>query len=267
VTRDAKCDVGAFEFNDFTMIAITIDPAVRLDTGVGYALLTGDDAGSVQSDGDDVGAEAVRDDRSVGCGSRAGDRDYRLYAGVGDTGVGGESRQACDRAQVDALNRLSITGTWGCDRNDHPDVGSRKILRTQPSPREQRRLTRIVAQPIEPRINLDLADRASANLALRLHRCALLLERPVAAVQCAVARFGSSSSVVISCSIARSYSRAANSAMPTSAFILGDSRSIRPTFPEVSPLDTLGERLDGPRQSWSAVHRHATHLVRGRRVT
>ncbi|HUQ81406.1 MAG TPA: right-handed parallel beta-helix repeat-containing protein [Gemmatimonadaceae bacterium] len=41
VTRDAKCDVGAFEFNDFTKVAITIDPAVRLDASVGYALLTG----------------------------------------------------------------------------------------------------------------------------------------------------------------------------------------------------------------------------------
>ena len=41
VTRDAKCDVGAFEFNDFTKVTIAIDPAVRLDTEHGYALLTG----------------------------------------------------------------------------------------------------------------------------------------------------------------------------------------------------------------------------------
>ena len=43
VARDAKCDVGAFEFNDSTKVAITIDPAVKLDatTGTGYAFLTG----------------------------------------------------------------------------------------------------------------------------------------------------------------------------------------------------------------------------------
>jgi hypothetical protein len=43
VARDAKCDVGAFEFNDLTKVTITIDPTVRLDatTGTGYALLTG----------------------------------------------------------------------------------------------------------------------------------------------------------------------------------------------------------------------------------
>ena len=41
VARDAKCDVGAFEFNDLTKVTITIDPTVRLDTGLGYGLLTG----------------------------------------------------------------------------------------------------------------------------------------------------------------------------------------------------------------------------------
>jgi hypothetical protein len=43
VVRDAKCDVGAFEFNDFTKVTITIDPTTRLDatTGTGYAFLTG----------------------------------------------------------------------------------------------------------------------------------------------------------------------------------------------------------------------------------
>jgi len=43
VKRDATCDVGAFEFNDSTKVAITIDPAVKLDatTGTGYAFLTG----------------------------------------------------------------------------------------------------------------------------------------------------------------------------------------------------------------------------------
>jgi hypothetical protein len=41
VPRDAKCDVGAFEFNDFTKVTITIDPTVRLDAANGRALLTG----------------------------------------------------------------------------------------------------------------------------------------------------------------------------------------------------------------------------------
>jgi hypothetical protein len=40
VPRDAKCDVGAFEFNDFTKVAITIDPTVKVDA-TGSALLTG----------------------------------------------------------------------------------------------------------------------------------------------------------------------------------------------------------------------------------
>jgi hypothetical protein len=40
VPRDAKCDVGAFEFNDFTRVTIVIDPTVKLDA-TGKALLTG----------------------------------------------------------------------------------------------------------------------------------------------------------------------------------------------------------------------------------
>ena len=41
VPRDAKCDVGAFEFNDFTKIALTIDQAVKFNTTTKKALLTG----------------------------------------------------------------------------------------------------------------------------------------------------------------------------------------------------------------------------------
>jgi len=40
VQRDAKCDVGAFEFNDFTKITLTIDANVKVDAA-GKALLTG----------------------------------------------------------------------------------------------------------------------------------------------------------------------------------------------------------------------------------
>ena len=35
VLRDAKCDVGAFEFNDFTKVTITIDPSTKLDATPG----------------------------------------------------------------------------------------------------------------------------------------------------------------------------------------------------------------------------------------
>src|SRR5688500_15545532 len=41
VDRDAKCDIGAFEFNDFTRISITIDPNTKIDAATGRALLTG----------------------------------------------------------------------------------------------------------------------------------------------------------------------------------------------------------------------------------
>jgi len=41
VARDAKCDVGAFEFNDFTKVSITIDPTVKMDAATGQAVLTG----------------------------------------------------------------------------------------------------------------------------------------------------------------------------------------------------------------------------------
>jgi len=40
VTRDAKCDVGAFEFNDSTKVTIKIDPNAKLDAS-GRAVLTG----------------------------------------------------------------------------------------------------------------------------------------------------------------------------------------------------------------------------------
>jgi len=41
VPRDAKCDVGAFEFNDFTKVTITIDPNTKVNATTGKALLTG----------------------------------------------------------------------------------------------------------------------------------------------------------------------------------------------------------------------------------
>jgi hypothetical protein len=41
VPRDAKCDVGAFEFNDWTKVTITIDPNVKVDAATGRALMTG----------------------------------------------------------------------------------------------------------------------------------------------------------------------------------------------------------------------------------
>jgi len=40
VPRDAQCDLGAFEFTDFTTVALTIDPNTRVDA-TGRALLTG----------------------------------------------------------------------------------------------------------------------------------------------------------------------------------------------------------------------------------
>jgi hypothetical protein len=41
VPRDAKCDVGAFEFNDFTKVTITIDNGVKVSSTTGKAMLTG----------------------------------------------------------------------------------------------------------------------------------------------------------------------------------------------------------------------------------
>jgi hypothetical protein len=41
VPRDAKCDVGAFEFTDFTNVTLTIDPNVKVDAATGRAMLTG----------------------------------------------------------------------------------------------------------------------------------------------------------------------------------------------------------------------------------
>ena len=41
VARDAKCDIGAFEFNDFTQIAITLDANTKVSTLTGKAIVTG----------------------------------------------------------------------------------------------------------------------------------------------------------------------------------------------------------------------------------
>ncbi|HEX6047791.1 MAG TPA: right-handed parallel beta-helix repeat-containing protein [Gemmatimonadaceae bacterium] len=41
VPRDAFCDVGAFEFTDYTKVTITIAPGVKADRATGKALLTG----------------------------------------------------------------------------------------------------------------------------------------------------------------------------------------------------------------------------------
>jgi hypothetical protein len=40
VMRDAKCDAGPFEFNDFTKVTLTIDPGSKIDAS-GNAILTG----------------------------------------------------------------------------------------------------------------------------------------------------------------------------------------------------------------------------------
>ena len=39
--RDARCDVGAFEFADFTTVTMTIDPSVSVNQSSGSAVLTG----------------------------------------------------------------------------------------------------------------------------------------------------------------------------------------------------------------------------------
>jgi hypothetical protein len=41
VIRDAKCDVGAFEFNDSTKVTIRIDPNAKIDAATGQVVLTG----------------------------------------------------------------------------------------------------------------------------------------------------------------------------------------------------------------------------------
>ena len=41
VPRDAKCDVGAFEFTDFTAVTITIDPNATVNAATGSAVVTG----------------------------------------------------------------------------------------------------------------------------------------------------------------------------------------------------------------------------------
>jgi hypothetical protein len=39
--RDSKCDIGAFEFMDFTTVTITIDPTAGINQNSGWATLTG----------------------------------------------------------------------------------------------------------------------------------------------------------------------------------------------------------------------------------
>lgn len=41
VPRDAFCDIGAFEFTDFTAVTITIDPNATIDLATGSAMITG----------------------------------------------------------------------------------------------------------------------------------------------------------------------------------------------------------------------------------
>jgi hypothetical protein len=39
--RDAQCDLGAYEFADFTAVSVTIDPSVAVNQSNGWAVLTG----------------------------------------------------------------------------------------------------------------------------------------------------------------------------------------------------------------------------------
>jgi hypothetical protein len=39
--RDAQCDIGAYEFNDFTTVTLTIDPGAAVNQSNGWAIVTG----------------------------------------------------------------------------------------------------------------------------------------------------------------------------------------------------------------------------------
>lgn len=54
--RDAKCDVGAFEFADFATVAVTIDPSANVNQSGGSAVLTG----TVQCSRDETFSLAVQ---------------------------------------------------------------------------------------------------------------------------------------------------------------------------------------------------------------
>lgn len=41
VSRDARCDIGAFEFTDFTIVTLNIDASVSVNQGAGWAVVTG----------------------------------------------------------------------------------------------------------------------------------------------------------------------------------------------------------------------------------
>ena len=56
VQRDAKCDVGAFEFADFATVAVTIDPSANVNQSGGSAVLTG----TVQCSRDETFSLAVQ---------------------------------------------------------------------------------------------------------------------------------------------------------------------------------------------------------------
>ena len=98
VKRDATCDVGAFEFNDFTQVTITIDPTARLDTGAGYALLTG----TVKCTRDDtipLGLE-LRQEQKVG----------KNVVNVHTTGT---TRVACSPTTTTWARKMFLTsGAW-----------------------------------------------------------------------------------------------------------------------------------------------------------
>jgi hypothetical protein len=110
VLRDAKCDVGAFEFNDLTKVTITIDPTVKLDASSGKALLTG--TLTCSRDGAFRLALEVHQDQKVGKNvvDVHGASDISVTCGTTPTSWSGTVRPSAGEAfQLGAANAMAST--------------------------------------------------------------------------------------------------------------------------------------------------------------
>ena len=96
VPRDAKCDVGAFEFNDWTKVTITIDPTVRLDAvAPGRALLSG----TIKCTRDDVINLALELHQ-----------DQKVGKQVVDVHAAGTTQVACGTTATTWARKMILTG-------------------------------------------------------------------------------------------------------------------------------------------------------------
>jgi hypothetical protein len=122
VARDAKCDIGAFEFTDFNIITYTINPNVTVDKATGMAEVTGTVSCKYDDYDDDIGFRIELQQRNKLAAAASGFRcrtTPKVWSALFQTTGGGFTNGS---------GVVTITTPWGVPRwYSQPEVVSRSV--------------------------------------------------------------------------------------------------------------------------------------------